>query len=61
MLDLFMNLPNETKFFIAVIFVFALIFHIAYNKNISEKAPTFFNDIGNICNLFCDCYGLIGV
>lgn len=60
MLDLFRNLPNETKFFIAVIFVFALIFHIAYNKNISEKAPTFLTTLGIFATFFAIAMGLLG-
>lgn len=59
MLDLFMNLPNETKFFIVVIFVFALIFHIAYNKNISEKAPTFLTTLGIFATFFAIAMGLL--
>ncbi|UZA25534.1 hypothetical protein LP117_03475 [Moraxella bovis] len=59
MLDLFMNLPNETKFFIAFIFVFALVFHIAYNKNISEKAPTFLTTLGIFATFFAIARGLL--
>lgn len=54
-----MNLPNETKFFIAVIFVFAIIFHIVYNKNISEKAPTFLTTLGIFATFFAIAMGLL--
>lgn len=54
-----MNLPNETKFFIAVIFIFAVIFHIAYNKNISEKAPTFLTTLGIFATFFAIAMGLL--
>lgn len=60
MLDLFMNLPNETKFFIVVIFVFAVIFHFFYNKNISEKAPTFLTTLGIFATFFAIAMGLLG-
>lgn len=59
MFDLLMNLPNETKFFIAVIFIFAVIFHIAYNKNISEKAPTFLTTLGIFATFFAIAMGLL--
>lgn len=59
MFDLLMNLPNETKFFIAVIFIFAVIFHIVYNKNISEKAPTFLTTLGIFATFFAIAMGLL--
>ncbi|MDI4497339.1 hypothetical protein E6P70_01330 [Moraxella nonliquefaciens] len=59
MFDLFMNLPNETKFFIVVILLFTIIFHYYYGREISEKAPTFLTTLGIFATFFAIAMGLL--
>lgn len=59
MLNLFLNLPNETKFFIVVILFFTIIFHYSYNKEIAEKAPTFLTTLGIFATFFAIAMGLL--
>lgn len=61
MFDLFMNLPNETKSFIAIICISAVIFYIIYNKNknIPEEAPTFLTTLGIFATFFAIAMGLL--
>lgn len=59
MFDLLMNLPNETKFFIVVIFLFTIIFHYYYGREISEKAPTFLTTLGIFATFFAIAMGLL--
>lgn len=61
MFDLLMNLPNETKSFIAIICISAVIFYIIYNKNknIPEEAPTFLTTLGIFATFFAIAMGLL--
>lgn len=59
MFDLFMNLPNETKFFIVVILLFTIIFHYYYGREISEKAPTFLTTLGIFATFLAIAMGLL--
>lgn len=53
-----MGLSIETLFFIGVILLLTLIFHIRYNQKISEQAPTILTTLGIFATFFAIALGL---
>ncbi|OOR85363.1 hypothetical protein [Moraxella canis] len=53
------SLPLETLFFIIVIVILCFIFHVRYDKNISDKAPTLLTTFGIFATFFAIAFGLL--